>query len=63
MQTCGGLSDARLKRIGAALRRLADRQLAGLVALVARGDAVYVETPGVQELESRTTLAYQAIDG
>jgi hypothetical protein len=37
----GGLSQARLARVGAALRRPLERgELAGLVALVARGNAV-----------------------
>jgi hypothetical protein len=52
-----GLSQARLGRIAPALRRPIDNgELAGLVALIARGEAVYVEVLGMQDLESRTPM-------
>jgi CubicO group peptidase (beta-lactamase class C family) len=62
METCGGLSQARLGRIVAALRRPIDNnELAGLVALVARGDAIHIETLGVLDLAPRTPMRRDTI--
>jgi CubicO group peptidase (beta-lactamase class C family) len=62
METCGRLSQARLKRIGVALRQPIERgELAGLVALAARGDAIHVETLGVQDVEARSPMRRDTI--
>jgi CubicO group peptidase (beta-lactamase class C family) len=62
METCGGLSQARPKRIGVALRQPIERgEFAGLVALAARGDAIHVETLGVQDVEARTPMRRDTI--
>jgi CubicO group peptidase (beta-lactamase class C family) len=58
----GGLSQARLGRIAPALRRsIQNGELAGLVALAARGDAIHVETLGVQDVEARTPMRRDTI--
>lgn len=58
----GGLSRPRLDRMGAALRIPVDRaEVAGLVALVARHDAVHVEAIGARDLASRAPMRRDTI--
>jgi CubicO group peptidase (beta-lactamase class C family) len=52
-----GLSRSRLKRLDQVMRGYVDRgEVAGLVALVSRGDDVHVETIGAQDLEAGTPM-------
>jgi CubicO group peptidase (beta-lactamase class C family) len=57
-----GFSAARLRRLTDAMRAYVDRgEVAGLVALIARGDSVHVEMPGVQDLTSGAPMARDTI--
>jgi CubicO group peptidase (beta-lactamase class C family) len=52
-----GLSQVRAARMGDAMReRVGNGEVAGLVALVARRDAVHVEAIGVRDLASRAPM-------
>lgn len=57
-----GFSPVRLRRMTDALQAYVDRgEVAGLVALIARGDAVHVEAPGVQDMTTGATMARDTI--
>ena len=57
MRPPGGLSHARLGRLDDALRgHVARGDVPGLVALVARRDAVHVMATGVQDVASRAPM-------
>jgi CubicO group peptidase (beta-lactamase class C family) len=58
----GGLSTARLGRMAEVLRGSVERgEVAGIVALVSRRDALHVETIGVQDLESPAPMRRDTI--
>jgi len=57
-----GFSAARLTRLTDAMQRYVDRgEVPGLVALIARGDAVHVEAVGVQDTNSGAKMARNTI--
>ncbi|MDB5393762.1 MAG: beta-lactamase [Rhodospirillales bacterium] len=57
-----GFSRTRLRRLTDAMQGFVDRgEVAGLVALIARGDTVHVETRGVQDLTSGVPMARDTI--
>ena len=58
----GGLSPARLSRVGDLLRGAVERgEIVGGVALVARRGSVHVETEGVQDLASGKPMRRDSI--
>ena len=62
MSQCGGLSDFRLGRMSEVLRAQVDRgAVAGVVALVARREAVHVEAIGVQDIASGAPMRRDTI--